>query len=74
MSDHPQYTPNRLRALHKKWNNPPSPELPDGAELLLEAADEIDALVRALGETARREGDANARCERLQHRIEQLSN
>ena len=35
MSDHPQYTPNRLRAL---------------------------------GETARREGDANARCERLQHR------
>ncbi len=74
MSDHPDYTPNRLRALYNQWNNPPSAGLPDGAGLLLEAADEIDMLVRTLGDAARREGDANARVQMLQHRIDQLSN
>ena len=34
----------RLRAQYDAWNNPPSPELPDGADVALEAADEITRL------------------------------
>lgn len=33
----------RLRELYHAWNNPTSPELPEGAELLLTAADKLPA-------------------------------
>jgi len=39
--------PKRLRDTYARWNNPPSPELPYGARIVLEAADAIDALRRA---------------------------
>ena len=38
----------RLRDTFDRWNNPPSPELPDGAGVLLEAADAIELLRTAL--------------------------
>jgi hypothetical protein len=38
----------RLRATYTRWNNPPSPELPTGAGVCLEAADEIARLREAL--------------------------
>lgn len=38
----------RLRTQYDAWNNPPSPELPDGAGLALEAADEIEKLRKDL--------------------------
>lgn len=41
-------TADRLRRLYNTWNNPPSPELPEGAGLLLEAADEIDRMRTAI--------------------------
>jgi len=34
----------RLRATYTVWNNPPSPELPEGAGVMLEAAAEIERL------------------------------
>ena len=34
----------KLRDTYTRWNNPPSPELPEGAEVLLVAADEIERL------------------------------
>lgn len=34
----------RLRQTYTEWNNPPSAGLPDGAKVLLDAADEIDRL------------------------------
>jgi hypothetical protein len=74
MSDHPEYMPNRLRALYQKWNNPPSADLPDGAELLLDAAEEIDTLVKTLGETSRREGAAGARIKTLEETIAKIAN
>lgn len=42
--------PARLRAQYNAWNNPPSPELPEGAGCLLEAADEIERLRSSLTE------------------------
>lgn len=41
-------TPDRLRHLYNIWNNPPSPELPEWAGLLLEAADEMDRMRTAI--------------------------
>lgn len=34
----------RLRNQFTEWNNPPSPELPEGAEVVIEAAAEIERL------------------------------
>ncbi len=34
----------RLEAVYTAWNNPPSPELPDGAEVVLEAATALRSL------------------------------
>lgn len=42
--------PARLRAQYNASNNPPSPELPEGAGCLLEAADEIERLRSSLTE------------------------
>lgn len=42
---------SELRALYSAMNNPPSPELPSGADVLLRAADEIERL--------RKEDEAN---------------
>ena len=47
---------------------------PNAMEVVGKAADEIELLRKLLGESARREGDANGRVARLQHRIERLSN
>lgn len=46
----------------------------DLMHLLGKACDEIKLLRKLLGESARREGDANGHVSRLQHRINQLSN
>lgn len=40
--------PARLRAQYNAWNNPPYPELPEGAGCVLEAADYIKRLREAL--------------------------
>ncbi|WP_353641362.1 Lar family restriction alleviation protein [Mesorhizobium sp. WSM2239] len=37
--------PERLQDTYTRWNNPPSPFLPDGAEVMLKAADAIVALI-----------------------------
>lgn len=39
----------RLRAAYTSWNNPPSDGLPEGAEVVLEAADIIERLSRERG-------------------------
>ena len=36
-------TVKELRDTYTRWNNPPSPELPEGAGVCLRAADEIEA-------------------------------
>ena len=41
----------RLRQTYTAWNNPPSHESPDGAEVLLDAADEIERLRAELEDT-----------------------
>lgn len=38
----------RLRATYVEWNSPPSHELPRGAGILLDGAEEIDRLEKAL--------------------------
>lgn len=44
----------RLRAAYSRWSNPPSPELPDGARIVLEAADRIEQLEAALRDVTER--------------------
>ena len=39
----------RLRAAYTSWNNPPSDGLPEGAEVVLEAADLLERLSRERG-------------------------
>jgi hypothetical protein len=51
-----------------------SEKVPVHPSYLTDAADEIELLRRLLGESSRREGDANNHVARLQHRISQLSN
>jgi len=63
----------RLRELYSIWNNPPSPELPDGASLLLNAAEHIDTLQSMLTELARDARAAHDRVAQLERRIEKLS-
>lgn len=41
-------TAKQLREAYVKWNSPPSPELPQGAEVCLKAADELDRLTARL--------------------------
>lgn len=40
------YLVERLRRTYNGWNNPPSDGLPDGADVLLDAADTIERLVK----------------------------
>ncbi len=40
----------RLGRQYDEWNNPPSPELPEGAGILLEAKAEVERLRAALEE------------------------
>ena len=44
----PRDIATRLRELYNAMNNPPSPGLPDGASVIIEAASAIDALKCAM--------------------------
>lgn len=72
---HPEDTLlDRLREVRCD-REPFSPEHKDCiCRLANEAADEIELLRKTLGDTARREGAANARASALEHRVRQLSN
>ena len=49
----PRDIATRLRELYNAMNNPPSPGLPDGASVIIEAASAIDALKCAMIEKNR---------------------
>lgn len=56
-----------LRDTYTRWNNPPSPELPEGAGVLLRAADEIERLHYELATMQRDLTELSYKAERARH-------